>query len=153
MTRELILENLKQTEEKISKLQKHKEKLFQDLNKFPNLTDKEKLFDIMNYGSEKSWVINFTEDGLIHEYLQNLEYRGTEVSVKEMVESILEDNICDNLEDTNEILNLFSFKILNEDEFEEVESKSYTEIRSKQDFLDMVEDIIEAKCSTFKFDW
>lgn len=153
MTRELILNNLKETEDKILKLQKHKEKLFQDLNKFPNLTDKEKLFDIMNYGSKDSWIINCVDDGLIYKYLQNLEYRGTEVSAKDMVESILEYNICGTLEDTNEIRDLFDLNLISEKRFEEISNMSFVVIYPKQNFLDMIQDILEAKCSTFKFDW
>lgn len=146
MTREEIIKEIKETEERLREL---KDKL----GNTPTTSLKEQFQNVLIKGESKDFLIKYTSGGFIDEYVKSRLYnyvRGETVDVYDLIEGLLEDYLVDNYEDYLEISDILEDEeILDEDEYLECK----TERKPKQYFLDFINDVIEAGVSEFKIDW
>lgn len=138
----------------ISLSEKKKNKLRKKLLK---LTDsiKDKLMYLYCSDEYSSSILDYTEDGLIDEWLDN-KHRHSTIIVLDMVESIFESYTVDNYKDYVEICDMFShYNVYDSEEkfIEDTQSDDYYSVVDKQDFVDLANDIINNNVSSFKLDW
>jgi len=148
MTREEIIKEIEETEERLREL---KNKLITT----PTTSLKEQLQNVLTLGESKDSLIKYTSGGFIDKHVESRLchwVRGETVDVYDLIFKISEYYLVDNYEDYLEILDtllLDEDDILDEDEYLECK----TERKPKQYFLDFINDIIEGGVSEFKIDW
>jgi len=144
MTREEIIKEIEETEERLREL---KNKLITT----PTTSLKEKFQNVFVKGNSTDYLIKITPDGIIDNYIEN-HNRYETVYLEELVDNIPYYYLVNNYKDYLEILD-----ILGVDEDDILDEKEYLESsrkrKPKQYFLDFINDVIKAGVSEFKIDW
>lgn len=149
MTREEIIKEIKETEERLIEL---KDKL----DNTPTTSLKEQFQNVLIKGESNSFLINYTSGGFIDEYVSNRLsnwVRGETVYIEELVESISYNYLVDDYKDYLEILDILGDEeVYDESEYNKCLENNF-ETKPKQYFLDFINDVIKAGVSEFEIDW
>lgn len=149
--KEEILNEIKEIDRQIEFLQKDKNKRVDELSKLP-MDKAEKLQHVLNYGSDNSYLISRTSNGLIDMNLDRYNRHET-VDVSDMIEYIMESYYCETYEDHLEILELLSETPITQEKYDDYKEYQYNYAKPKQMFIDMIDDVIKAGVREFEFDW
>lgn len=113
----------------------------------------EKLKIILQYGEDDFFEIAHREDGLIADYLDKIPRHMT-VSVEYMIDRIFDKTICDNWEDQKKVYDEFGWYIdrVHWEERMDADASGITMVEP-QLFMDLLDDLIRARCKSFINDW
>lgn len=149
MTREEIIKEIKETEERLREL---KDKL----DNTPTTSLKEQFQNVLIKGESSGFLINYTSGGFIDKYVKSRLYnwvRGETVDVYDLIDGLLEEYLVDNYEDYLEISDILGDEeVYDEGEYNKCLENNF-ETNPKQYFLDFINDVIKGGVSEFKIDW
>lgn len=154
MNKEEIKSEIKEKEELIEALKKERDKLIDDLKKCP-LSKSEQLENVLSYGNEGGWCMDYTQRGIVENYIADRNRHET-IQVQSIIEHAFDSYVCDNFEDQYEMEKLFNFPFNEDNMIERYEKRKeyqYTRIVDKQLYIDLLEDIITEGVKSFEFDW
>lgn len=151
MTKQEIQDQLKEIDQKLKALKTQKEELLNkvDLSEYDLA---EKLKHVFKYGRHDYSVICSTPGGLIESYLSNMDKYMT-IDVEDMVDSILENNICDNYEDQYIIDEILGYTPLTPEQYESNAEYPWVKKVPISKIYEMFDDIVKAGCKSFEYDW
>ena len=143
-------EKYKKVSEKIRKLEKKQDKLY-NLLREEDLPLKDKLNLVLNSDSSSTYIVDRAENGILDKLLEDY-VRYETVDMDDVVSRIQEWYIIDTYEGNNEMLLFFDETPISLDDYNKLIEDRMSIITLEQ-FYNTINNIVDNGVSSFKFDW